>query len=52
MAMDAAALEAPLTPLSNAEAILAELEREGRTTSPVDADPPRRSAEDILKEFE
>lgn len=52
MAMDAAALEAPLTPLSNAEAILAELERDGRTASPVDTDPPRRSAEDILKEFE
>lgn len=53
MAMDAAALEAPLTPLSNAEAILAELEREGQAAPAAEApEPPRASAEDILKEFE
>lgn len=52
MAMEAVELEAPLTPLSNAEAILAELEREGSApASPVD-EPARPSAEDILKEFE
>lgn len=51
MALDAVALDSPLTPLSDAEAILAELERETKP-SPVDVEPPARSAEDILKEFE